>query len=195
MAATGQVEQQVAGQQMESAQHIQAAGGQQDEEPIEQQPAERAAALEDIHEQQEQQQQQQVHQQQQPDPELQLDLMAHPELSPLADAAFTLAALASSGLAAPYGLPRNDTLAVRCLRHAALAGGVDAQLALADRWGPGQAGGTGWKEGRASSISGCMKWRSGACTATNLVLIAGCPSSVCCCCSADCCGANTCAGT
>ena len=142
--------QQVAVQQTGSVQHSQAAGGQQGEEPMEQQPAERAAALEDI---QEQQQQQQVQQQQQPVAELQLDQVAHPELSPLADAAFTLAALASSGLAAPYGLPRNDTLAVRCLQHAALVGGVDAQLALADRWGPGQAGGTGWKAGGASSIS------------------------------------------
>ena len=88
------------------------------------------------HETQQQQQQQQQEMQQQEEqqeeppalPEVRLDLKAHPELAPLADAAFTLAALASSGLAAPFGLPHNDTLAVHCLQQAALAGGVDAQL-------------------------------------------------------------------
>lgn len=62
-----------------------------------------------------------------------LDHRANPELVPLSDGAFTLAALLSSGLAAPWGLPQNDTLAVYVLHRAALAGSQDARLALADR--------------------------------------------------------------
>ncbi len=115
-----------------------AARTQAEQPPVEQQPAQDAAV--EAEEQQEGEQPQQAEEQQQGEQQphepldLQLDLKAHPELAPLADAAFTLAALASSGLAAPLGLPRNDTLAVHCLHSAALAGGVDAQLALADRW-------------------------------------------------------------
>ncbi|PRW60182.1 Hrd3 like [Chlorella sorokiniana] len=151
-AADSQLQQQSEGQQaVESAQQAQAASGdeqsqqqqqvegqqvegtQQAEAPSAQQPAAEAALESAVPASDKQQEQQKQEQEEEPaDP--QLDTAAHPELAPLADAAFTLAALASSGLAAPFGLPRNDTLAVECLRRAALAGGVDAQLALADRY-------------------------------------------------------------
>jgi len=137
---------------------------------VEQQPADVAAREDNTVQQQQQQQQQQQPAEEQPEAEqqhlqaqqqgeqqpqepldLQLDLKAHPELAPLADAALPPAALAPRGLAAPFGLPRNDTLAVHCLHSAALAGGVDAQLALADRWGVVNGR---WEEGGAPAS--CM---------------------------------------
>lgn len=48
------------------------------------------------------------------------------------DAAFTMAVLYSSGLAAPV-IPRNDTAALHFLTLAAAAGDLGAQAALADR--------------------------------------------------------------
>lgn len=63
-----------------------------------------------------------------------IDFYEHPELAPLSDAAVTLAALLSSGIAAAHGLPRNDSRAVHVLRCAAMAGSLEARLALADRY-------------------------------------------------------------
>ncbi|KAL4458581.1 hypothetical protein ABPG75_013446 [Micractinium tetrahymenae] len=63
-----------------------------------------------------------------------LDISEHPELIALSDAAFTLAALLSSGIATAHGLPRNDSRAVHVLHQAALAGSLEARLALADRY-------------------------------------------------------------
>jgi len=55
------------------------------------------------------------------------------ELIAPGDAAFLLAALAASGIAAP-GVPLNDSLAVRALHQSALTGSVSAHAALADRY-------------------------------------------------------------
>lgn len=76
-----------------------------------------------------------------------LDLRSHPEVAPLADAAFTLAALLASGAAAPWGLPANDPRAVYVLHRAALAGSQDARLALADRYLTGRGLPQLWDEG------------------------------------------------
>eukprot|EP00887_Chlorella_sp_A99_P006379 scaffold3.g6379.t1 len=61
-----------------------------------------------------------------------------PELPPLADAAFVLAALLASGAAAGHGLPPDDARAARLLHTAAQAGSTEAQLALAARYGAGR---------------------------------------------------------
>lgn len=67
-----------------------------------------------------------------------LEPQDYPELAPLSDAAFTLAALLSSGIASEHGLPRNDSAAVYALHRAALAGSVEARLALAERYTVGR---------------------------------------------------------
>ena len=54
-------------------------------------------------------------------------------LSTAADAAFMLAVLAATGIAAPH-VPMNDTWAVKAWHAAAQAGSEEAQLALAHRY-------------------------------------------------------------
>jgi hypothetical protein len=56
-----------------------------------------------------------------------------PHLEACGDAAFVMAALLASGVAAPAA-PRDDKAAVRLLHLAAAAGSADAHLALADRY-------------------------------------------------------------
>jgi TPR repeat protein len=69
-----------------------------------------------------------------PSPDFYLDHAAHPELTPLSDAAFTLASLLATGLATAQGLPRDDARAAYVLHRSALAGGLEARLALAERY-------------------------------------------------------------
>lgn len=63
-----------------------------------------------------------------------LDPYELPELGPLSNAAVTLAALLSSGIAAAHGLRRNDSRAAYMLHRAAAAGSLEARVALADRY-------------------------------------------------------------
>jgi TPR repeat protein len=69
-----------------------------------------------------------------PSPDFYLDHASHPELTPLSDAAFTLASLLSTGLATAQGLPRDDARAAYVLHRSALAGSLEARLALAERY-------------------------------------------------------------
>ena len=67
-----------------------------------------------------------------------VDLDANPEAAVLADAAFTLAAVLATGVAAAAGTPADDRAAAALLFAAAAAGSREATLGLAQRFESGR---------------------------------------------------------